>query len=200
MDDAKSTPSCQARKWLLMVLLIVEVAIFPTSVTSQNQVSVPAATADLLCISDCATCPVICAPPPPPPPQVESPLPLVEPTPPLPLPLPPPLVEAAPPPPESKPPKSPPQHHSPPPPLPSISWGFSPPPPPGYITIPSGQRPSGMGQRNYTYPYYYFYASKAAASISPNSSSFILVGLMSFIVVILDTKWGIGKAASASKF
>ncbi|KAA8546236.1 hypothetical protein F0562_003025 [Nyssa sinensis] len=108
------------RKWLLLFLFMVGVmGIGLARVTSADQTAIPAT--GLLCISDCATCPVICSPPPPP---LESKPPRS-----------PPAVHHSPP--QSYYFQSPPP---PPPPPPSyISWGATPPPPPDYTTVPSGQ-------------------------------------------------------------
>nr|GMD42765.1 leucine-rich repeat extensin-like protein 3 [Ipomoea batatas] len=97
----------------------------------------------LVCISDCATCPIICSSPPP---QLEA---VSVPPPPLP-----PLLAYGPPPP--------------PPPLPPssyISWDGATTPaspsnyldsPPATETPPAG---GGLGKINYSYPYFYYFAS-----------------------------------------
>nr|DAD49041.1 TPA_asm: hypothetical protein HUJ06_018978 [Nelumbo nucifera] len=97
----------------------------------------------LLCISDCVTCPVICAPPPPPP-----------------SPPPPPVHH------------SPSQSHDLHRPLPPSTRATPPPPPPpsDYLNIiPSVPSPPTVGQQTSSYPYHYFYASKAASLTLPAS-------------------------------
>ncbi|GAB2285977.1 hypothetical protein Dimus_020402 [Dionaea muscipula] len=49
------------RKWHVMLIAVFTIV---TGVASQDQDQVPGA--DLLCISECGTCPVICSPPQPP--------------------------------------------------------------------------------------------------------------------------------------
>lgn len=114
--------------------------------------------AGLLCISDCATCPVICLSPP-------SPL------------------DFKPPPSSPPPPRrlvlqpSPPESHcsdASPPPSPSniVSVGATttPPPPSNYSNIPATQAPPAKGQKNYTYPYYDFYVISKEDSLQLHSS------------------------------
>ncbi|KAG2663390.1 hypothetical protein I3760_16G027100 [Carya illinoinensis] len=99
------------KKWFLWFLKvgIMELIMF-ANVTSEDQIGVPST--NTLCISDCATCPVICSPPPPPPP---------------------PLLQSHPPPSpsahHSRPPRPPPLEASPP---KTSSYSSVPPPPPPY--------------------------------------------------------------------
>lgn len=149
---------------------------------------------DLFCISECETCPVICAPPPPPTKTASPP----------PAPVKPPPVHHSSPPPDDQsyyfdsPP--PPKKSSPSPtkayPPPSyITWGQSPtspsppPPPPSpdlnYVPVPGGQGtfPTyNTGQKNSSNPYYYFYASKGSL-FTPDLSFFVLVLLFSHAIV-----------------
>ncbi|KAK9048902.1 hypothetical protein SSX86_032129 [Deinandra increscens subsp. villosa] len=134
--------------------------------------------ANVLCISECGTCPLICSPPPSsvasnPPPAVES--------------KPPPAVESKPPPspktvglepppyltpiyhttpPQSySPPARPPSKSCPPPSFTTMGTNAPPPPPPPpkLVVVPSTQiQPTdGIGQKNNSYPYYYFYTSES---------------------------------------
>ncbi|XP_017233659.1 extensin [Daucus carota subsp. sativus] len=147
----------------------------------------------LFCISDCESCPVICAPPPPPLKSTASP---------------PPSPPKPPPPHHSSPPEQSYYFESPPPPKKSspaptktspppsyIAWGESPdspsppPPPPSpdlnYVPVPGGQGtfPSyNTGQKNSSNPYYYFYASKGCLT-TLDLSFFLVVLLFSHAIV-----------------
>ncbi|KAL9688110.1 hypothetical protein QQ045_032524 [Rhodiola kirilowii] len=111
------------------------------------------ASAGLLCISECVTCPIICSPPPSP----------IQPS--LPLPSPPPPLPALPRPPKCSPPPPP---LTPPPPRFIYSFGGIPPPPRVYYGVfpaPPNEkgRPKGY---EYPYPYYYYYSSGVISSCS----------------------------------
>ncbi|KAM3397421.1 leucine-rich repeat extensin-like protein 1 [Capsicum galapagoense] len=152
-------------KWSFLLLCVT----FSLVNSQDNTNTMPPAS--LLCISDCATCPVICSPPPspitlkPPPSPPSSVLLQTPPPPPLFAPL-------RPSPPQSsshspqKAPKSPPPSYmiytgAPPPPHAHPSNCPTLPNPPNIINIPSTQVPPV--QKNYTYPYYYYFTSEAAS-------------------------------------
>lgn len=150
------------REWNFLFLIMLCAA------KSEDQTGMPEAGS--LCISDCESCPVICAPPPPP---VNS-----KPLPPPPLP----------------PPQPPVHHHSPPqpyyfgsPPLFSLPEPPPSPPPPRRPTCPPPPPPKSVGVPKdypYPYPYYYFYASKAASV--PHLESifcFLLLFISSFVLL-----------------
>lgn len=127
----------------------------------------------LLCISDCATCPMICSSPPPL--QVVS-----EPPPPPPLP---PLLSSEPPPPPPAPPLPPSSY---------ISWGDSggatPASPSNYFNSPATETPAaggGLGKINYSYPYFYYYASKGVSlsSLQLHRSTFLVFFIISIFSV-----------------
>ncbi|KAL6984577.1 hypothetical protein U1Q18_017953 [Sarracenia purpurea var. burkii] len=161
-------PSSPTTKWpaVLLLKLAVMESVFFAGVLSDDQAGIPATS--LLCISDCANCPVICSPPLPP---LKS------------KPPPPPVHHSPPQPYYFQPPSSPPPLPPLPPPSYYIPWGpNSPPPPPGYVTIPAAPN---MGQRNYTYPYYYFYASRAV-SLSPP----LLIVMLAIVIIMLDCLLG----------
>ncbi|KAK7816442.1 hypothetical protein CFP56_044090 [Quercus suber] len=140
------------RIWIMGLLMFA-------NVTSEDQIGAPSSGS--LCISDCATCPVICSPPPP---LLEMP-PMAGPNDyPYPyyyfyaskaassLPLDASFYFITP--------ASPPKSSSYP------SWGTPPPPFKYYNNMPpSGRMPPMAGPNDYPYPYYYFYASKAASSL-----------------------------------
>ncbi|KAK7311965.1 hypothetical protein RJT34_10469 [Clitoria ternatea] len=161
MGHTKHSEFTQKRlfSWIIKVGFL-GLALFGT-VTSEDKVETPPS--DLLCISDCATCPVICSPPPPmlvatsshPPPPSPSP----------PHSPPPSYVTFSPPPPKSQ---SPPSHSS----------GAAPPPPfKPFNTAPSGSsqpQPTVIaGPHDFSYPYYYFYASPAS-SLSVHAPFFVV--------------------------
>ncbi|KAK1375782.1 putative nutrient reservoir [Heracleum sosnowskyi] len=140
----------------------------------------------LFCISECETCPVICAPPPPPT-TTSSP-------PPSPI-KPPPDDHSSPPDDQSYYFDSPPPPKKANPPPSYITWGQSPtspsppPPPPSpdlnYVPVPGAQGtfPSyNTGQKNSSNPYYYFYASKGSF-FTPDLSLFLMVLLFSHAIV-----------------
>nr|XP_023883715.1 extensin-1-like [Quercus suber] len=135
------------RIWIMGLLMFA-------NVTSEDQIGAPSSGS--LCISDCATCPVICSPPPPLLESFPPPSPPVHHSPPK-------YYYSNPPPPPSlpsSPPASPPKSSSYP------SWGTPPPPFKYYNNMPpSGRMPPMAGPNDYPYPYYYFYASKAASSL-----------------------------------
>ncbi|XWS70226.1 hypothetical protein CRYUN_Cryun03dG0030300 [Craigia yunnanensis] len=157
----------QGSKWLVLLLKVgIMGMIMLDRVTSEDEMGTPSA--GLLCISDCATCPVICSPPPPP--LLKSyppPAPSVHHSPP-PVPyyyIPPQSYYHSPPPSESVSPPSP-SPPRPPPPVPSSysSKGSPPPPFKYFFNAPPGQGPPTVGgPHEYPYPYYYFYASKASS-------------------------------------
>lgn len=169
--------------WLISVHLMV-MMIMLGRVTSED----PVPATGSLCISDCATCPLICPPPPPSQPVHHSPPSSYRPHPPpgslLPSP-PPPAPTLSPPPPAPT--LSPP---------PYFSWGIIPPSPLIYFTAPIGLAPPMVGPRglappmvgphDYSYPYYYFYASKGSSlslAVSP------LLVLFSFHFVLFCGGW-----------
>lgn len=194
MKHAKILSLPHSNKWFLLLFALIFV-----QVTTCDDVQSPPGTTPtegLLCISDCAACPVICSPPPCPvnaksptsPPSPPSPSMRRQPSPPwryyspsqpyvrapppslFPLPL---APEASPPPPPTPPPPA------------YVSWGNAEPPPPG--NVPTVQAPPGMGQRNYSYPYYYYYASKAASSsyFSFQGSSIFVLSLSIHACIVL---------------
>lgn len=148
----------------------------------------------LLCISDCATCPVICSPPPPmlessnPPPSTSmstSPLPVHH-SPPQSYCSSPPLPSAP-----STPQPPPPSPHKETPSSPSSpSWGSTPPPPFKYYfdEPPSGPVTPTRGPHDYSYPYYYFYSSEASSPLSVHASSYFFI-LLFFQFVFCCWKW-----------
>lgn len=147
MDQSKGAASLrrESSAWLLKLVILAMIMSAQTEVPPTG----------LLCISECATCPVICSPPPPPtlefkPPP--SPLPHHSPTPSY--------HSHSPPPPPPPPRSSPPHSSSPPPPFIYFTWD-SPPPPFNYMGIPSVPAPPTKGKPDYSYPYYYFYASNS---------------------------------------
>ncbi|MCD9560873.1 hypothetical protein HAX54_019694 [Datura stramonium] len=157
-------------KWYFLILCVT------FSLVNSQDTNTMAPAAGLLCISECATCPVICSPPPspiklkPPPTPLSSLLQTPPPPPPLFAPLrpsPPQSSSHSPSPSSSH--KSPPPSYmiytgAPPPPPPHPSNCPTPPNPPNIInTIPATQVPPVVGQKNYTYPYYYYFASEAAS-------------------------------------
>ncbi|PKI36197.1 hypothetical protein CRG98_043393 [Punica granatum] len=168
--------------WLSKLVLLVVGSVSMLAITALSDDPVGEPTYNMLCISDCPTCPTICSPPPP-----NSPNPTYgarSPPPPL-SPLPSPPVQYSPtpyfyflnPPPSSPPPlkRSPPPLSPPPPsplpspPMPEVPsiypyWGAHPPPPPP----PPPYKPHNSPQappHNYSSnnPYYYFYASDNAS-------------------------------------
>ncbi|KAJ7958381.1 leucine-rich repeat extensin-like protein 2 [Quillaja saponaria] len=159
------------RKWFswFLRLGLMGLAMF-AGVTFEDEVGGPAT--NLLCISDCATCPVICSPPPPPllvsyPPPSPSEHHASSPSY---YTYPPPSQKSRPPPPPPPPPPP-----SPPPPTPS-SYSSKPAPPPPYKnnnSPPSGSSQPTSGPHDYSYPYYYFYASEASF-LSIHTSVFLL--------------------------
>ncbi|KAJ8750623.1 hypothetical protein K2173_015799 [Erythroxylum novogranatense] len=177
-----NNPQCPRGRWCFMLLkmVVVWLSIF-AEVNADDQMADPPL--GLLCISDCATCPVICSTPPP---SGQS--------------YPPPSHHYSPPPqsyyyspPLRSPPRSPPSQ-SPPPPPPLPSPHLSPPaplwypspviyynPPPGGNKAPPTTWTPGQGQHGYPYPYYYFYASKAT-SLSLRTS--LLYFLLLFLHVV----------------
>ncbi|XP_022732009.1 extensin-like [Durio zibethinus] len=173
-------------KWLVLLLKVgIMVLIMLARVTSEDELGIPSA--GLLCISDCATCPVICSPPPPP--LLKSfppPPPSVHHSPP-PVPyyyIPPQSYSHSPPPAESVPPTSP---LRPPPPAPSsYSSKGSPPPPFKYFyNAPPGQGPpTVVGPHQYPYPYYYFYASKASSLYFQASLSLVNIVMFQCCAII----------------
>ncbi|KAI3496412.1 hypothetical protein L1887_38773 [Cichorium endivia] len=182
------------RKWYFCFLLV---SIF-SGVTPS-----PTPDANLLCISECGTCPVICSPPPspveskPPPSPVESkppPSPVESKPPPSPKtgdPEPPPyltpIYHATPPPMSTATPMPRPPAKSCPPPS-YIAMGTNapppPPPPPKLVVVPSTQIPS-VEQKNYTYPYYYFYTSEGVAFSLDFSGSVIGFIFLNVILLVL---------------
>ncbi|KAI6682198.1 hypothetical protein NL676_036079 [Syzygium grande] len=195
--------------------LVLKVGIFSAllwftgGVTSQGQMPLTTPTTGVVCISDCATCPVICSSPPPlSMPTYQPPLPPLPklpspPLPPLPTLPPPPLpVHHHHPPPESyyysspPPPSLEPLPLTPPgPPLPTLlpppeapslypSWSAPPPPFKYSNNAPSGPGipGTGMGGHDYSYPYYYFYASEAA-SLAGHCYFFMLLLFFFFLVI-----------------
>ncbi|GMI92602.1 hypothetical protein HRI_002929500 [Hibiscus trionum] len=175
----------QGSKWLKLAIMGTMIL---ATVTSDHEMGTPSA--ELLCISDCATCPVICSPPPPPllksfsPPSSSVHL-----TPPEPYYTPRSPSESddtrCPPPLESE--SLPPSPPRPPPPPPAKSSKASPPPPRFvyFFNAPPGEGqalPTGLGPHEYPYPYYY-YPSKA----SPLSfqASLLLVMLFCFSAAVL---------------
>ncbi|RDX84870.1 hypothetical protein CR513_34012, partial [Mucuna pruriens] len=117
------------------------------TVRSEERVKAPSS--DLICISDCSTCPVICSPPPPI---------VITKSPSLPSYLSPP------------PPPSPPSHSS--------GIAPPPPPLKSYNTPPSGlaqpQPTLISAPHDFSYPYYYFYTS-AASSLSIHAPLFLFL-------------------------
>ena len=122
-------------------------AVFARVTYSDEKVQGPnSSSGGFLCVSECATCPLICSPPPPPlrssypPPHFPSLS----------------YFTSSPPPPESQAP--PPSPSSP----PSRSSGAAPSLP------PSGTAPPTVisGPHEYSYPYYYFYSSDAAPLVA----------------------------------
>ncbi|KAF7830446.1 leucine-rich repeat extensin-like protein 3 [Senna tora] len=169
--------------WFLRVGL-VGLVVF-AKVTSQDKVEAPPS--NLLCISECGTCPVICSPPPPAPLLTYYPPPS---SPDLPRSPPPetphspaPLYFTYPPPLPKSPPSLPPP---PPPPTPSTHPSGAAPPPPSksYNSPPSasgsGQPTVISGPHQYSYPYYYYYASGSHAS-SPSIHAPFLLSLLFLI-------------------
>ncbi|KAL4562847.1 hypothetical protein LXL04_026878 [Taraxacum kok-saghyz] len=178
------------RKWHLCFLLV---SIFSEVASS------PTPQANLLCISECGTCPLICSPPPAPPAQSKPP--------PLPIeskPPPSPPVQSKPPPADDDdsepPPYLTPIYHATPPPTPPTSssppWAKScpppsyitmgtnaPPPPPRLVVVPSTQIPT-VDQKNFSYPYYYFYTSKGV-TFSHDFSVFIVVFASFYFIFLL---------------
>ncbi|CAI9293935.1 unnamed protein product [Lactuca saligna] len=173
------------RKWYFCFLLISIFSKVEPSTTPD---------ANLLCISECGTCPVICSPPPSPPAQSKPPsLPIESKPPPSPSkddseppPYLTPIYHATPPPP-SRPqltPSSPPRTKSCPPPS-YITMGTNappPPPPPKVVVVPSTQVPA-VEPKNNPYPYYYFYTSKGV-TFSVDFTGFVIV-FLSFHVIFL---------------
>ncbi|KAK8547353.1 hypothetical protein V6N13_098065 [Hibiscus sabdariffa] len=172
----------QGSKWLKLAIMGI-VMLMLAGVTSEHEMGTPSA--DLLCISDCATCPVICSPPPPPllkafsPPSSSVHLSPPEPyyTPRSPSEsddtrCPPPLES------ESLPPSPPRPPPPPPPPAQSSYSSKASPPPPRFVyffNAPPGQGqglPTVLGPHEYPYPYYY-YPSKA--SVLSFQASLLLV-------------------------
>ncbi|KAJ4709028.1 leucine-rich repeat extensin-like protein 1 [Melia azedarach] len=162
----------RCRNWCVLLLKvgILGMIMLRSVAADDDQVGVP--DTGVLCISDCATCPVICSPPPPkqsytppishhsPPPQSYHHSP--------PPPSPPPESAMPPPPPEKSEP-------------PINSWVTPPPPPFKYNNMPPAQGPPTPGQHEYPYPYYYFYASKA--SFLSCHASILVVALLSRVVL-----------------
>ncbi|KAK8581912.1 hypothetical protein V6N13_144906 [Hibiscus sabdariffa] len=168
IGSGNNSPLLQGRKWLKMAITGI---IMLASVTSEHEIGTPSA--ELLCISDCAACPVICSPPPPPllksfsPPPSSVHLPPLEPyyTPRSPSEsddththCPPPLE-----------PESLPSPVRPPPPAPPSYSSKASPPPPRFVYFtgaPPGEGQGlptgGVGPQEYPYPYYY-YPSKASS-------------------------------------
>ncbi|XP_040998971.1 extensin-2-like [Juglans microcarpa x Juglans regia] len=156
------------KKWFLWFLKVgIMGLIMFANVTSEDQIGVPST--NTLCISDCATCPVICSPSPP---LLQSHPP---PSPPVhhsqPRPRPPPLEASAP--------KA------------SSYSSVQPPPPPPYKyfnNMPPGPgTPPTTYPHDYSYPYYYFYASKASY-LSLDASFFFMSLSLSFCVFLLVSK------------
>ncbi|KAF9612592.1 hypothetical protein IFM89_002188 [Coptis chinensis] len=142
------------------VILFMEVALGGDQVDAQTATG-------LVCISDCPTCPMICASPPPvlflsPPPRPEQP-----------------FIQY--PPPESYYINQPPA-----PPSPSTTSYYLATPPPSltYVDIPSPPLPPNVDPRGYSYPYYMFYGSNASHNSLPTSFSFFLVFLIFFSHVL----------------
>ncbi|XP_039041214.1 extensin-like [Hibiscus syriacus] len=182
----------QGSKWMKLAITGI---IMLASVTSEHETGTSSASPGLLCISDCATCPVICSPPHPPllksysPPPSSSSLHL---SPPEPYYTPrspsgsddthcPPPLEF-----ELFPPSPPRPTPSPPPPAQSSYSSKASPPPPRFVyffNAPPGQGqglPTGLGPHEYPYPYYY-YPSKA----SPLSFQASLLLVMFFFTAVL---------------
>ncbi|KAL7592914.1 hypothetical protein Lser_V15G33692 [Lactuca serriola] len=177
------TSNAVTRKWYFCFLLISIFSKVEPSTTPD---------ANLLCISECGTCPVICSPPPSPPAQSKSPsLPVESKPPPSPStddseppPYLTPIYHATPPPRSQPMPSSPPRTKSCPPPS-YITMGTNappPPPPPKVVVVPSTQVPA-VEPKNNPYPYYYFYASKGV-TFSLDFTGFVIV-FVSFHVIFL---------------
>ncbi|KAG2666003.1 hypothetical protein I3760_15G034900 [Carya illinoinensis] len=170
--------------WLLNVGMIMGLFMFANVTCDQDhEIGDPPTGAP--CISECATCPVICSPPspqlqshPPPASSVHHSLPPPKPTPSSP-------DHSRPRPPTSTPLPSPPAAL--PPKASSNSLGGSPSPPFIYFNNmpPSdpGHVPPMVGAYGYSYPYYY-YASMASTSLSVLDASFFLIMLLVFHFVI----------------
>lgn len=163
------------RKWFPWFLRIgIMGFVMFAGVTSADQIEAPSTSE--LCISDCATCPVICSPPPPLLKSFPPPSPSVHHS----SPPPPPLLKPFPPPSRAV---------TPPEAAPYTSWGSPPPPPPPFKYYnnmpPSGpvtpMPPNGV-PRDYPYPYYYFYASHAPSLSLDASFVFMLLFLFHFVL------------------
>ncbi|PON95988.1 hypothetical protein TorRG33x02_082360 [Trema orientale] len=158
-----------SKAWLLGLIMFARV-------TYEDQVGEPEA--DLLCISDCTTCPVICSPPPPPPSPVQKSQP--PPSPPVNHSPPPTYYTFSPPPPP--PPQASPPKKTPPPPSPTWYYTSGSPPPPYKNDVPFspwGKVPPTPGSHDYPYPYYYLYASDASP-VSVHGYCFFFV-VLSFL-------------------
>ncbi|KAG9451808.1 hypothetical protein H6P81_004712 [Aristolochia fimbriata] len=153
--------------WLITVLLV---AVDRSSAADESSGGIPST--GILCISECATCPTICASPPPQtvsyspnPPDFDRP-------------------SSSPPPP---PPSTPSTPSTPPPPA-SYNYFTTTPPPatksPSDNNIPSVSTPT-MGTRGgySSYPYYYFYAS-SAPQLSLFITSTIFVGILTSFCLV----------------
>lgn len=148
----------------LFILLIFYLAGATAATSEDDHLVGVVPPVSLLCISECSTCPTICAPPPPP---VPHPPPLAY----IPLNSPP-SPSPSPPRPTPSPPPSPPRpatasSHSPPP--PAFKYYFSlPPPPPVLIPVPVPPAPTTAAPHGNGNAYnYYFYASKSSCLCIP---------------------------------
>ncbi|KAG5030833.1 hypothetical protein JHK85_014815 [Glycine max] len=154
MNDTKFIKSLFL--WILKAWFM-GLVLFATVTSSEYKAEDPSS--GLFCISDCATCPVICSPPPPPPMLITPPHPPTSPS----APHSPPLSYLSPPPPKSQ---------------------LPPPPFKSYNTPPSGlARPQPTvisAPHDFAYPYYYFYAS-GASSLSIHAPFFGLVILLHWV-------------------
>ncbi|XP_068636218.1 leucine-rich repeat extensin-like protein 5 [Aristolochia californica] len=152
----RSALSINLLTWLITVSLLV----VDRSIADDSTGGLPST--GILCISECATCPTVCASPPP---QTVS----YSPNPPA-------EVEQ-----HSSPPPPPPP--LPPPPSPTSYNYFTTPPPPSTKSpsdnIPSVSTPT-MGTRGgySSYPYYYYYASGAPPQLSLFITSMIFLGIL----------------------
>lgn len=170
----------------------------------------PTPNANVLCISECGTCPLICSPPPspssvskpppsegskPPPSEGLKPSPSSTPGHSEPPPYLTPIYHPVPPQSYSQPPPTPPpRSHSKSCPPPSyIELGTNappPPPPPKLVVVPSTQiQPAdGIGPKNNSYPYYYFYTSKGVV-LSQKIISHFLIFYTCFHFIFLFIGW-----------
>lgn len=174
----------------ILILLILRLA---RAVPEDGRVVEVVPPVSLLCISECSTCPTICAPPPPPPPPIvlksPPPVPHVPPLAYFPLNSPPPRPTSSPPPPWPSPPPPPAtatavSSHSPPP--PAFRYYFNLPPPPPVlipVPVPPSATAGPHGNTNSNAYNYYFYAP-ASSSAPPSLPTALFWGLFLFHLML----------------